>query len=225
MTLSRTPEPELMDSEVQVAAYAAADFADSNRLFCDLFFDRLGPLTGRGQLVDLGCGPADITLRLARRLPDWRLTAVDAGANMLKTAARAVSEAGLDDRVSLQLARLPDPALGEGRFDAVVSNSVLHHLPDPAILWRSVRQLAAPGAGVLIMDLARPGSAAAVDRLVDEYAGDEPGVLRDDFRQSLHAAYTLAEVREQLQAADLEQLTVDTVSDRHWCVSGRLPSA
>ena len=46
---------------------------------------------------------------------------------------------------------------GDGAgFSAVVSNSLLHHLHDPAVLWGAIQTLAAPGALVVVRDLRRP---------------------------------------------------------------------
>ena len=109
----------------------------------------------------------------------------------------------------------------------VVSNSLLHHLHDPAVLWRAVAELAAPGAFVYIQDLRRPASAEAVEALVaDEMAG-APEVLRRDYRASLHAAFTVAEVHAQLERAALEQaclagLQVAPRQERYLEVWGRL---
>jgi hypothetical protein len=59
-----------------------------------------------------------------------------------------------------------------------------------------------------------------VDALVDEYAAGAPEVLREDFRNSLRAAFTIEEVRAQLQRADLGKLAVQAVGDRHLIVAG-----
>ena len=70
----------------------------------------------------------------------------------------------------------------------------------------------------------RPESSAVVDTLVGIYAADAPEVLRSDFRNSLYAAYTLDEVRQQLKDSGLTSLAVAQVSDRHLAVSGYLPN-
>lgn len=222
--MKRRPEPELMDSEAQTLAYAEADFEASNELFATSLQAEFPDLPEHGTMADLGCGPADICIRLARRLPGWRIRGIDAGENMLKHAARAVKHAGLETRVSLQQAYLPDPALGQGIYDAVTSNSLLHHLPDPTTLWRSALQLGRPGAPVLVMDLVRPESELEAAALVDAYAADAPPVLRDDFYNSLLAAYTVDEIKQQLETAGLGHLRVSRPSDRHWLASGRLPA-
>ena len=141
---------------------------------------------------------------------------------MLKRARERLEAEAARPRVSFRLAYLPDDSLENQAWDAVISNSLLHHLPDPQALWASVAQLGAPGAVVQVMDLMRPESEEEAQRLVDEYASDAPDILREDFYNSLLAAYTTPEVAAQLVNAGLDHLKIETASDRHWIVSGRL---
>lgn len=217
--MERIPEPELMDDPAQAAAYAAADFSEPHQAFVDYFRARFPAFRG-GRILDLGCGPADITLRFARAYPQARLTAVDGAPAMLDLARRAVAAAGLAGRINLELRRLgPGRGAGTG-FDGVISNSLLHHLDDPAVLWQTVGDAARPGAPLLVMDLLRPDSPEAAAELVARYAADAPPILRRDFHHSLRAAYRPAEVRAQLRAAGLAGLEVAAVSDRHLLVWG-----
>lgn len=220
--MKRRPEPELMDSEAQTLAYAEADFNESNSLFVERFLENFRHLPASGSMADLGCGPGDITVRLARALPGWEVTGLDAGPNMLKHAEHRLASEQLSGRVCFRLSRLPDPSLPEAAWNAVVSNSLLHHLPQPAVLWQSVVRLAAPAAAVQVMDLMRPDSAAHAQRLVEQYAHDAPAVLQEDFYNSLLAAYTPEEVSNQLIQAGLDRLRIESASDRHWIVSGTL---
>ncbi|NND45384.1 MAG: class I SAM-dependent methyltransferase [Xanthomonadales bacterium] len=220
--MERIPEPELMDSEEQARAYAEADFSDANSLFVNAFLEQSGGATEAGKLVDLGCGPGDICLRLARAMPQWTLVGLDAGPNMLKHARAAASRDRLADRVEWRQCYLPDPDLPAAGFDAVISNSLLHHLPDPAVLWDTVRQVGAPGARVQVMDLVRPPDVAAATATVERHAADAPTVLKRDFYHSLLAAYTTDEIAEQLDRAGLD-LQISRPSDRHWMVAGQLP--
>lgn len=211
-----------MDDAEQALAYARADFSEANGLFVDLL-EQQSPRGLDGRLLDLGCGPADIPLALARRHPCLAIDALDAAPAMLALARQAVEAAGeAGSRIALLCEYLPCPRLAAGAYDLVASNSLLHHLADPAVMWQTVAHCARPGAQVLVMDLARPAAAAEVDALVARYAADAPEVLRRDFRNSLFAAYTPAEIAAQLQAAGLGALEVSMVSDRHLAVRGRL---
>jgi SAM-dependent methyltransferase len=213
-----------MDSDEQALACARADFNESNRLFIELLRQLdPGPLDG-ARALDLGCGPADISIRFLSAWPKATCDAIDGSRPMLDLA-RAALEAlpGVAKRCRLIHDRIPSAALDRGVYDLIVSNSLLRHLHDPQVLWRTLIETGKPGALVLIMDLMRPASAGWVEALVSTYAEGEPKVLRDDFRNSLFAAFEPAEVAEQLAAAGLDGLEVGVVSDRHLAVSGRLP--
>ncbi len=220
--MQRVPEPELMDAPAQARAYAEADFSEPNALFVERALSHLDH-AGSGQLLDLGCGPGDICLRFARRLPGWRITGLDAGPNMLALANKALDASELGERVEFVLARLPAHPFSQ-RFDAVVSNSLLHHLPDPMALWHAIVELAAPGAYIQVMDLHRPPDRESAAALVAEHAADEAEVLRQDFYNSLLAAWTGEEIEEQLQQAGLGDLTLSRPTERHWLVHGQIGS-
>ncbi|KPK40579.1 MAG: methyltransferase type 12 [Gammaproteobacteria bacterium SG8_47] len=220
--MQRIPEPELMDGADQARAYAEADFEAPHSMFIELLRQRLASPAPRGTVLDLGCGPADITLRFARAFPQTVLHGVDASASMLEHGRSAVERAHLAERVHLFPGYLPGAVLPHDGYDAIISNSLLHHLADPAVLWHEIRTRGRPGAAVFVMDLLRPETRAVALALRDEYATDEPAVLRNDFLNSLLAAYRPTEVREQLSAAGLQGLAVEGVSDRHFIVHGYL---
>ena len=222
--MKRVPEPEeLMADPAQARAYAEADFSESNGLFVELF-RRLQPTPFAGHALDLGCGPGDIPIRLARACPAAHIDAVDGAEAMLDLArAAAAVDVVLAARIRWSCARIPSPEAMPGRpYDALLSNSLLHHMADPLDLWRAVLEAGRPGAAVLVMDLARPADAEGVDRVLDAHAAGAPDVLRNDFRNSLFAAYTVEEVRDQLAAAGIAGMGVEMVSDRHLAVRGRL---
>lgn len=213
-----------MDAPAQARAYAEADFSESNQDFVDRFVALSG--SGRdkaGRVLDLGCGPGDICIRLARALPEWHIVGLDAGPNMLLLAQAAVDREGLSKRVTLIQGQLPCTLPGEP-CEAIVSNSLLHHLPDPMSLWTTIAEQAPAGCLIQVMDLHRPDTQAQAGELVATYADDAPEVLATDFYNSLLAAYTAAEVAGQLQDCGLGHLEITRPSDRHWLVQGVLGS-
>jgi len=207
-----------MEDEAQVLAYAAAEFEEENQGFLDRFREYFPEFT-EGHILDLGCGPGDIPVRFARALPSCRITGVDASEPMIGLAGVAVKQAGLADRITFRCERFQGVSLIEP-VDAVVSNSLLHHVPNPLQFWYRLRQLVKPGSPVLVMDLLRPDSPEEAQAIVDRNAAKEPEILRRDFYNSLLAAFTEDEVAAQLAEMNLSRLIVDVVDDRHWVVSG-----
>lgn len=220
--MQRIPEPELMDEVEQARAYAAADFSEPHQAFVEHFRQRFAHHNPK-QVLDLGCGPADISIRFARAYPQCRLIGIDGAATMLALGRDAVIASGLQSRVELLQVCLPGSLPKAGSFDTVISNSLLHHLADPMVLWDTLKVNASERSAVFIMDLVRPNSQAAAHGLVKQYASDEIEVLKHDFLHSLLAAYRPEEIDAQLRQAGLvDQLQVELVSDRHLIAWGRV---
>lgn len=214
----RVLEPELMDDPAQAEAYARADFSDENQGFVDRFRDCF-PEFSAGRVLDLGCGPADIPIRFAKQYPICQVIGVDASLPMIQLGEQAVKQAGLADRITLRCERFESIA-GANIADAAVSNSLLHHVPNPLQFWHKLRQIVRPGSPVLVMDLLRPESPDEAQVIVDRYAADESEILRRDFYNSLLAGFTEDEVAAQLARMNLTRLLIDVPDDRHWVVGG-----
>lgn len=221
--MHRVPEPELMEDAEQAAAYAGADFAAPHEMCVDRFVASWpgGPIGGIA--LDLGCGPADVVVRTAKRCPGLVIDGVDGAEAMLVHGRARIQSEGLSNRVRLYRAFLPHDPLPRTGYDVVISNSILHQLHDPTVLWKTLWKAAARGAHIFLMDLRRPSSTEKASALVDRYAAAEPDVLRRDFHASLCAAFTPDEVRAQLAAAGLSALKVDVLTDRHLTISGAMP--
>ena len=211
-----------MTDEQQALAYAKADFSTSNQWYVDqLLADYPVEL---GNILDIGCGPGDVMLRLASARPNVRITAIDGSNAMIELARKAVQSAGLQQRVTALQGYVPGLPLEERSFDAILSKDLLHHLPDPMVLWSEARRLGRSGAAIYVMDLMRPESPQAAHNIVETVASDELPILKADFYASLCAAFTLEEAKAQVKQCRLP-LEVTQVSDRHMVIKGVLPSA
>ena len=206
----------------QARAYASADFSKPHSDIVRRFQQTFDSLPPQATVVDLGCGPADIPIRIANLYPGFRIDAVDGSKAMLDEAAKALEKAGLTDRVRLVQAVLPElSALPTDGYDIIVSNSLLHHLHDPQVLWKTVKALGKARTCVFISDLRRPGSEREARALVEKHAASEPEVLRHDFYRSLLAAFTPRELHAQIEQAGLN-LRIETPGDRHVVISGEI---
>jgi ubiquinone/menaquinone biosynthesis C-methylase UbiE len=223
--VERVTEPELMDEADQARAYSEADFSDSHQAVVTHFAERFPEFdsVADARVIDLACGPADVTTRLARAFPRATFIGVDGAEAMITLGRERIARDGFADRITLARHFLPDPTLRAlGPFDAAVCTGALHHFHDPMVLWNTIRDVSAPGMRVLVQDLTRPESEAAAQALVDRYAAGEPEILRHDYFHSLRAAFTLDEIRDQLRAVGCDHFAVDAVSDRHVVVSGQV---
>ncbi len=223
MPIPRTLEPELMDDPAEALLYDQMDHSEVNERFANDFLGAFDAIDGSDcprRVIDLGCGTALIPIVICGKSDDCRVMAIDAAGHMLDLAARNIDIAGLRDRIEL----IQADAKSLGNFDAamcdaVISNTLLHHLPEPIALLRSAMHLTRPGGLIFIRDLMRPESASEVDRLTELYTGNEPAEAQQLFHQSLHAALTLDEIRELASSLGLDPNGIQATTDRHWTMS------
>src|SRR2546425_13296941 len=104
--MERVLEPELMDDPAQALAYSRADFVEENQGFVDRFAE-FYPEFKAGHVLDLGCGPGDIPIRLARTLPECRITGVDGSPPMIALGLEAIRVAGPPGCQPLRGERVP----------------------------------------------------------------------------------------------------------------------
>ena len=219
--MKRIIEPELMEDREQVEAYALADFAEAHQQRVTWFTEIFGPTVECATILDIGCGPGDMTLRFARALPDSRILAVDGSQAMVDAAAQVLAaEPALAPRVHFMRAWLPDDSLPDESYGMVMSHSALHHFHDPAAFWDIVRSYAPAGTIVFVSDLRRAASVEAAEQIVNERAAEEHPALQRDFAASLCAAFSPEEVQTQLAAAGLGHLHVKAMGDIYLLVYG-----
>jgi SAM-dependent methyltransferase len=113
-----------------------AEVSRGSRLITDaaarVYDDHL-PAHARGRLLDLGCGKAP--LYGAYRALATEVTCVDWAA---------------DAHIDLECDLSQPLPFADGAFDTIVLSDVLEHIPEPALLWREMARLLAPGGKILM---------------------------------------------------------------------------
>ena len=90
------------------------------------------------QLLDVGCGGGNYTLKLLERMPSLNVTLVDLSQAMLDLAVQRVRATTTGSVATIQ-SDIREVDFGKGRFDVVLASAVLHHLRTDAE-WRTVFQ-------------------------------------------------------------------------------------
>jgi ubiquinone/menaquinone biosynthesis C-methylase UbiE len=213
--LPRVLEPEAMDTPEEAREYDAMDHRSVNGRFVADFLEAHGPCRG-GEILDVGTGTARIPIALCSADANAHVLAIDLARSMLEQALRNLAEAGLSSRIRCALADAKALGFSNGTFEAVFSNSIVHHLPNPAPVLAEMARLVAPGGTLFVRDLTRPRDLPELSHLVETYAGTETQAARALFEASLNAALTIEEVRDIVRAIGLPDEGVMMTSDRHW---------
>jgi len=236
MPLERILEPEVMDSQEEAADYDSMDHAAVNRVFVDDLLVALSaergtrsaeqfgeqdsefraPSSALLDILDLGTGTALIPIELCQRFPDCRVMAADAAVNMLDLARYNLEVNNLTHRIELAHVDAKLLPFAEAMFDVVMSNSIIHHIPEPIHVLREAVRVTQHGGLLFFRDLLRPETLDEVNHLVATYTAGANEHQRRMFAESLHAALSLAEIRSLVASFGFAADGVLKTSDRHW---------
>ena len=213
MALERVLEPEVMDTYEEARDYDSMGHQKVNTLFVQ---DLLASGEIGIDVLDVGTGTAQIPVELCRQNEECRVIAIDMAAHMLDLARFNIEVDGFTQRIYLQQIDAKDMNFEQDMFDCVISNSIIHHIPQPRLVLQEVIRVARPGGLLFFRDLMRPESGEEVSRLVEMYAGDENPHQKQMFDDSLRAALSLEEIREMVTNLGFQGDSVQATSDRHW---------
>jgi ubiquinone/menaquinone biosynthesis C-methylase UbiE len=213
MSLERVLEPEVMDTVAEAHDYDCMDHSGVNQVFVT---DLLQAGDIGTEVLDLGTGTALIPVVLCQQDPDCRVMGIDLAAHMLDLARYNIEVEGLTDRIFLQQIDSKDLSMESESFDTVMSNSIIHHIPEPLMALTEAIRVARIGGLLFFRDLLRPATDEQVVTLVQQYAGEENEHQQQMFDDSLRAALSLAEIRGLISSLGFDDATVQASSDRHW---------
>ncbi len=231
--MERLCEPELMTGALQVQAYSDADFSSSDEVLINdleiLLMDLKRFPLEQALILDLGCGPGNITERLASHWPVANVIGIDGSESMLEVAkARKLQSKLPYGVVNINYLCMDIASIASGVFrlnrlpDVLVSNSLFHHIHDPGQFWQAIKKLSSSRTIHFHKDLRRPKTILDSIELQQKYLPEAPSVLKKDFLASLHAAFTLEEVERQLKSEGLSTLNVSEVDDRYLQIVGTI---
>ncbi len=211
--IQRILEPEVMDSEQEAIDYDSMDFTEVNTDFAQLAIT-LAP--NQTKILDVGTGTARIPIIISNLRPNCQIIAVDMAKSMLTIAQKNVDTANRNNQIKLALADAKNLPFPSGEFDLVISNSLVHHLPDPLPFFQEVKRVLKPFGSVLIRDLLRPETVSQLEEIVNQANLNYNPHQEKLFRDSLYASFTLDEVTNFVHTAGLNHAKIYQSSNRHW---------
>jgi ubiquinone/menaquinone biosynthesis C-methylase UbiE len=214
--LQRMLEPEVMDSGEEARDYDSMDHTDVNRRFVA---DLREVLNLRDSILDVGTGTGQIPIELCRQVPEARVIAIDLAEHMLALARVNVANAGLENAIRVERADAKRLPYEDDRFSTVISNSIVHHIPDPFVSLSEMNRVCERDGTLFIRDLLRPVDLTTLRNLVEQYTAGANEHQRRMFSKSLHAALTLDEIRELIGRLGYPPEVVRQTSDRHWTLA------
>jgi len=124
-------------------------------------------------VMDLGCGAGNYTIKMLSKLPNLDCTLIDLSQNMLDKAQQRVAEV-TTGKIEVIQGDIRDLVLPKNNFDIILAGAVLHHLREDAdweFVYTKLFNSLKPGGCLMISDLVTQEN-TAVNELVWTMYGD-----------------------------------------------------
>ena len=231
--MERTVEPELMESPEQVISYAEADFSEGennliNQINYYLIKNNLN-FNKQELIVDLGCGPGNISEKLSIEWPNANVIGIDGSKEMIRIAE-------LNKKKSSNFSRLKnlhyicadikdliasDISL-EKNISLLVSNSLIHHITYLEEFFNCIKRLSSNLTINFHKDLKRPNNEKLALKLKEKCAEKYNEILTKDYYASLKASYTSKEIKNYIFKNKLFSLEVFEEGDQYLVIYGKV---
>jgi SAM-dependent methyltransferase len=106
---------------------------------------------GRVRIAEVGCGEGLAAITIARAYPNAEIDGFDLDDASIASARKAAADAGVSDRARFEVRDAADPTIA-GDYDLVLAIEMLHDVPDPVGILRTMKTLAGVSGAVLVVD-------------------------------------------------------------------------
>ena len=231
--MERIPESELMEEKDQVISYDEADFSEGevnliNQINHYLLKQNIS-LGEKDLIVDLGCGPGNISEKLAIKWPETEVIGIDGSKEM-------ISRAEYNKNISTNKKKLKNLRyicsdikdiksnnfLFKKKINLLVSNSLIHHITNLEDFFNTIRSLSSGITVNFHKDLKRPLDEKSALKLKAQCSTKYNEILTNDYYASLRASYTFKELKNFILENNLFSLDVFEDDDQYLIVYGNV---
>ena len=231
--MERTVEPELMEKKDQVDSYAIADFSEGeNNLIKQISYYLSKNDINLGEkdlIVDLGCGPGNISEKLSIKWPEAMVVGIDGSKEMIlkaefnkKTSSNRSKLKNLS-YICTDIKKLePSKISLEKNITLLVSNSLIHHITYLDDFFNCVKRLSTNITINFHKDLKRPINEKSALELKAKCSSKYNDILTNDYYASLKASYTFIELKNFILDNKLTSLEVFEEGDQYLVIYGKV---
>lgn len=155
--------------------------------------DRVAAVISEGIFLEVGAGPAFISIEIARRIPRAQIIGLDISEMMIGIGSRNVAEAGLSNRIAFRHGDAANMPFKDAEFDFVVSSGSLHHWSKTVKVFDEIFRVLKPGKLALISDVHKDASKEKVEEFCQQLKSRFMGW---GLRHSVREAYTQRGIEE-----------------------------
>jgi ubiquinone/menaquinone biosynthesis C-methylase UbiE len=154
-----------------------------------------------GVILDVGCGPGQITRRLGKANPKFNVIGVDLSANMIEGAKILAAEENVQN-VEFRIGNVENLPFEDDTFDLVVTQGSLLCWENPVKGIKELYRVAKKGSYIYIRDLRRDCPQEAIDHITGFM--NHPKRI-EGFKKAIEDAYTMDEFEDLIKKSDISK--------------------
>ena len=178
--------------------------------------NRVAATISDGTFLEVGPGPAFVSIYIAKRIPQAQIIGLDISETMIRIGRRNVAEAGLSERITFRQADAVAMPFDDAEFDFVVSSGSLHHWSKPVEVFDEIYRVLKLGRSALVYDVRKD----APKQKVDEFSRHiKSWFMRWGLRHSVGESYTQQGIEELLSRTrfkEAERIELDDLGMFIW---------
>ena len=158
-----------------------------------------------GKLLEIGPGPAYVSIEIAKRLPKVEIIGLEISDTMIEIAKKNAKEHEVSEKITLKKGDASKMPLEDSEFDFVITSGSLHHWKKPIEVINEISRLLKPGCNALISDLRKD----APERNIKEFANKiDSKLMRWGLMHSFREGYTAKQIENMIKTTNFQKAQI-----------------
>jgi len=158
-----------------------------------------------GKLLEIGPGPAYVSIEIAKRLPKVEIIGLEISDTMIEIAKKNAKEHEVSEKITLKKGDASKMPLEDSEFDFVITSGSLHHWKKPIEVINEISRLLKPGCKAFISDLRKD----APERNIKEFANKiDSKLMRWGLMHSFREGYTAKQIENMIKTTNFQKAQI-----------------
>lgn len=178
--------------------------------------DLVKAVINEGIFLEVGPGPAFVSIEIASRIPQARITALDISETMIAIGRGNVADAGLSEQITFRRGDAAKMPFDDAEFDFVISSGSLHHWTKPVEVFGEIYRVLKPNKPAMIYDVRKDATEGEVDKFSRQI---KSWLMRWGLKHSIGESYTqqsIVELLTRTRFKKVEQIVLDGLGMFIW---------
>ncbi len=158
-----------------------------------------------GKLLEIGPGPAYVSIEIAKRLPKVEIIGLEISDTMIEIAKKNAKEHEVSEKITLKKGDASKMPLEDSEFDFVITSGSLHHWKKPTQVVDEIYRVLRPGCRALVSDLMKDAPKEKVDDFANKI---DSKLMRWGLKHSFKESYTARQIEQMIKSTHFREIEI-----------------